>query len=205
MTFDDLLKYTVSRPLSHSLPPQRVSVFGSQADGGCTSISNNICNGTSVLNDGIIPALSGVSASPSSQWAAQLFTMTRSGTEDIILTVEFDGVTHDRVELAVFNCPERGIYAPQIQVYIASTSGISISLAANQSLTSTSCDYLLNFCVEFPAITITHYNLVFPYGINSNSVFLGEVTFMNYIDNVLCGSPELITSPRVPSPIVTTG
>ena len=184
-----------------------MSVFGSQADGGCTSISNNICNGTSVLNDGIIPALSGVSDSQSSQWAAQLFTMTRSGTEDIILTFRVDGVSHDRVELAVFNCPERGIYAPQVRVHLANTDGVSLLLVANQSLTNTSCDYLLNFCVDFPATAVvTHYNVIFPYQNNSNSVFLGEVTFFNYyIVEVVCDLPELITISRVPSPIVTTG
>ena len=196
----------MSRPLSHSLPPQRVSVFGSQAEGGCTSISNIICNGTSVLNDGIIPALSRVSDSPSSQWAAQLFTMTRSATEDIILTIEVDGVSHDRVEFAVFNCPDRGIYAPQVEVYFANSDGVSLALVTNQSLTNTSCDYLLNFCVDFPIAQVTHYNIIFPYQNNSNSVFLGEVKFINYIEyNIPCDLPELITSPRVHSPIVTTG
>ena len=195
----------MSRPLRHSLPPQRESVFGSQADGGCTSISNNICNGTSMLNDGDIPALSGVSDSPSSQWAAQLFTMTRSGTENIILTVEVDGVSHDRVELAVFNCPEREIYAPQVQVYFANSDGISLFMVANQSLTNTSCDYLLKFCVDFPTAEVTHYNVIFPYGINSNSVFLGELTFFNYIEEVVCVPPELITAPATLPPSATSG
>ena len=204
----------MSRPLSHSLPPQRVSVFGSQADGGCTSISNNICNGTSVLNDGIIPALYRVRSDNSSQWAAQLFTMTRSGTEDIILTFEVNGVSHDRVELAVFNCPERGIYAPQVQIYVANTGGVSLLLVANQSLANTSCaplvhscHYLLKFCVEFTtSVTVTHYNIVFPYRNDSNSIYLGEVIFMNSVVDVqFCGSPELITISRVPSPIVITG
>ena len=194
----------MSRPLSHSLPSQLVSVFGSQANGGCTSISNNICEGTSVLNDGTIPALSGVN-DVSSQWAAQLFTMTRSTTEDIILTIEVDGVSHDRVELAVFNCPDRGIYAPQVKVHLASTDGVSLELVANQSLTSTSCDYLLNFCVDFPSATVTHYNLVFPYRNGSNSVFLGEVTFMNYIDEVVCDPPELITGSVTLPPSATLG
>ena len=159
-----------------------------------------------MLNDGIIPALSGVSVNPSSQWAAQLFTMTRSGTEDIVLTIRVDGVSHDRVELAVFNCPERGIYAPQVEVYLASTDGVSLVPIANQSLTTTSCDYLLNFCVEFPTVVVTYYNIIFPYKNNSNYVFLSEVTFMNYIEDVVCDPPELITSPvTLPSPIVTTG
>ena len=69
---------------SRSLPSQLVSVFGSDVNGRCrcASISgtgNNICNGMSVLNDGIIPALSGVSQETNSEWAAQLFTMRRAG------------------------------------------------------------------------------------------------------------------------------
>ena len=34
------------------------------------SVHNNICNGTSVLNDSIIPALSGLSQETNSVWAA---------------------------------------------------------------------------------------------------------------------------------------
>ena len=72
----------VTRLIRHSLPPQLVSVFGSDVNGKCTSISgtgNNICNGTSVLNDGIISALSGTRQENNSEWAAQLFTMRRQG------------------------------------------------------------------------------------------------------------------------------
>ena len=65
-------------------------MFGSPMNGGCSSTSgtnNEICDGTSVLNEGILPALSGVSNDPASQWASELFTMRRSGTDPIIVSV----------------------------------------------------------------------------------------------------------------------
>ena len=177
-------------------------------NGRCTSIcgdNNNICNGTSVLNDGLIPALSGVSEDPQSQWAAQLFTMGRamSGTARIILSFEVEHNTYDRVELAVFNCPERGIYTPVVNVYIDTSfrperDGANLGFFnTNQSLLSTSCDHLIKFCVQFfGGVSAPYFNLEFPYQTNSNPsfVFLGEVTFLhNGAES--CGPPELITMP----------
>ena len=101
---------TVSWPIRHSLPPELESgLFGSPVNGGCSSTSgtnNEICDGTSVLNDGILPALSGVSNDSASQWASELFTMRRSGTDSIVLSLGvLTGHIHNRVELTVFNCP----------------------------------------------------------------------------------------------------
>ena len=110
----------MSRPISHSLPPELESgLFGSPVNGGCSSTSgtnNEICDGTSVLNDGILPALSGVSCDPASQWASELFTMRRSGTDPIAVSLELPSGTHNRVELTVFNCPQWGIYTPRVIV-----------------------------------------------------------------------------------------
>ena len=120
-------------------------------NGGCSSTSgtnNEICDGTSVLNDGILPALSGVSNNSAShdQWASELFTMRRSGTDQIALSVELPiGCTYNRMELTVFNCPQWGIYAPRVIVEIG---GLDI-IAANATLPDVSCKYLLKFCVEF--------------------------------------------------------
>ena len=101
---------TVSRPISHSLSPELESgLFGSPVDGGCSStsgINNEICDGTSVLNDGILPALIGVSNDSASQWASELFTMRRSGTDPIAVSLELPSGTYNQVELAVFNCPQ---------------------------------------------------------------------------------------------------
>ena len=113
----------MSRPIRHTLPPELESgLFGSLVNGGCSSTSgtnNEICDGTSVLNDGIIPAVSGVSNDPKSWWANELLTMRRSGTNQMVVSVEVPNVIHNHVELTVFNCPQLGIYAPHIIVYVA--------------------------------------------------------------------------------------
>ena len=165
--------------------------------------NNEICNGTSVLNDGVLPALSGVSSDPASQWANELFTMNRSGTDPIVVSVGLPVVTpapnHNRVELTVFNCPQWGIYAPQVTV---SSADLLIDIA-DGTLLVTSCEYLLKFCVRFRgAFSLTNFSLVFPYQNDSDFVFLGEITFLN--DPNPCAQPELITS-RIAPQNLTTG
>ena len=189
----------MSQPISHTLPPELESgLFGSPVNGGCSSISgtnNEICDGTSVLNDGILPALSGVSNDSASQWASELFTMRRSGTDRIVISVVLPSErTHDRVELTVFNCPQWGIYAPQIIVGIG---GLDIIVA---TLPDESCEYLLKFCVEFNlGVSVPNLNLIFPYQNNSDFIFLGEVTFINNpVQNSPCDLPQLITMREPP-------
>ena len=207
--------HAVTRPIRHTLPSQLMSVFGSDVNGRCTSISgtgSNICNGTSVLNDGIIPALSGVSQENNSEWAAQLFTMRRQGNERIIVSVEVPPTCLNSVQLTVFNCPQQGIYAPVVNVYSDSSlrSEINDSLPANESITNetliaTSCDHLIRFCVDFGSVfTLPYYILEFPYQNNSDFVFLNEVTFSN-LDGANCPLPELITMSVTPPLLTTTG
>ena len=175
-------------------------MFGSPVNGGCSSISgtnNETCDGTSVLNDGIIPALSGVSNDSASQWAEELFTMRRSGTDQIVVSVEVPGNLHNRVELTVLNCPQLGIYAPQVIVYITEPQ---VSMVANDTLPDVSCGYLRRFCVRFSGgFSVPNFNLVFPYQSNSDFVFLGEITFLNDPINS-CGPSELITMRGTPQP-----
>ena len=190
----------MSRPISHTLPRELESgLFGSPVNGGCSLTSgtnNDICDGTSVLNDGILPALSGVSSDPASQWASELFTMRRSGTDRIVISVVLpSGRIHNRMELAVFNCPQWGIYAPQIIVELANVGNI----VANVALPNVSCEHLLKFCVEFnTGVSIPNLILMFSYQNNSNFVFLGEVIFINIpVQNSPCDPPQRITM-RIP-------
>ena len=199
-----LFHFTVNRPIRHTLPPELESdLFGSPVNGGCSSISganNEICNGTSVLNDGILPALSGVNMSQSS-WTNELFTMRRSGTDQIVVSVEVPSGPHNRMELTVFNCPQLGIYAPQVIVYIATSlsANANLQMVANVTLSEVSCEYLWKFCIAF-GVSVPNINLVFPYQNNSDFVFLGEVTFLNDPDPTsLCGPPELITTRETPT------
>ena len=207
----------MTRPIRHTLPSQLMSVFGSDVNGRCTSISgtdSNICNGTSVLNDGIIPVLSGVSQENNSEWAAQLFTMRRQGNERIIVSVEVPPTCLNSVQLTVFNCPQQGIYAPAVNVYSYPSlrPEINGNLPANESitnetLTATSCDHLIRFCIDFGSVfTLPYYILEFPYQNNSDFVFLNEVTFSNLVD-APCPQPELITMTVTPLPsdYCTTG
>ena len=183
----------------HTLPQNRLeSLYGSDRNASC-SLKNNIgigdrvsCDGASVLNDGIISALDGVSSNQTSKWATELFTLRRpTPTARIILSFEVDSDNHDRMELVVFNCPGMGISLPIVDIYFDSSfrpdrSGSELgNLNLQQQLMGTSCDHLLVFCVQYSqtdAASPTRYiNLEFPPSniINSDFVFLGEVTFLN--------------------------
>ena len=114
-------------------------------------------------------ALSGTRQENNSEWAAQLFTMRRQGNERIIVSVEVPAVVHDSVLLTVFNCPQQGIYAPAVNIYadLALRSEITGSLPANrfitnETLTATSCDHLIKFCIKFrSSLLLPYYNLEF--------------------------------------------
>ena len=150
--------------------------------------NSNICNGTSVLNDGIIPTLSGVSEDPQSLWATELFTMTRPRVAGrIIVSFEVEPVTHNYVEVVVFNCPDLGINTPLINVYSSNSfrpeSGDKIlgNLLINYTFIDSSCSDLITYTIEFyEEISERYFNLEFPHvkGSNSSYVFLGEVAFL---------------------------
>ncbi len=184
----------------HSLPQLRLElIYGSQNNGSCINESQSlngipVCASTSVLNDGIIPILDGISSNETSSWATELFTL--SGEKGrIILSFEVDSMDHDRMELAVFNCPDMGIdsVTPRVDIYFDSLfrpDRIGYSqplgnLSTESQLVGTSCDHLLVFCVRYnisvDAPSPTHYiNLEFPGARQTGSkyVFLGEVTFL---------------------------
>ena len=174
----------------HSLPQQRLEVvYGSQENAGCTGLymdRNNTCNGTSVLNDGIIPDLDGVRNTSNSIWASQLFTM--SGTHGIIrLSFEVDNENHDSMELAVFNCPEMRISLSSVNVYFDSSfrrdrNNTTLGTFIMESqLMATSCDHLLLFCVKYNTTQppTRFINLEIANDGSADHVFLGEVTFLN--------------------------
>ena len=160
----------------------------------------NICNGTSVLNDGDTPTLYGVSEDPSSEWASQLFTMRRNGTDTVSLTFQLaSAVNRDRVEVAVFNCPQRRIYAPSIGVY----SNFQLlpqtrTFITNKTLQNASCSHLIKFCLDFGlSTTLRFFTLEFPYETDSDYVFLGEVSFFDG-GSLSCDAPELINATTYP-------
>ena len=216
-----LLSHAVSHPIAHSLPHEfMVSVYGSQINGRCTSMTEgipgdsiSICDGTSVLNDGIVKTLGQISNDPQSQWAGQLFTMNRTLTPTGVannITLSFkvgeQRIDHDRIEIVVFNCPQKGIYAPTVTVVIdtsfrprAGTFGFFLTSA---SLQATSCNHLLKFCVKFNTLSSQFYSIQFPYQEGSDLVFVSEVTFLNAAGEP-CDPrmPEAIAAPTSTLPI----
>ena len=124
--------------------------------------------------------------------ATELFTLNGERGR-IILSFEVDSMDHDRMELAVFNCPNMGIDSPMVDIYFdfsfrPDRTGMNRTLgnlSTESPLVGTSCDHLLVFCVKYntcvKAPSPTHYiNLVFPRASQTGSmyVFLGEVTFL---------------------------
>ena len=184
----------------HTLPQNRLeSLCGSDKNASC-SVKNNIgigdrvsCDGTSVLNDGHIPALDRANCGLNSQWGIELFTLTRpTPNANIILSFEVDSNDHDCMKLAVFSCPEVGVSFQLVNIYFDSSfrpDRVDNQLLGNLNIESqlmrTCCDHLLVFCVqysdaapstryinlEFPSLSITNFSDIF--------VFLGEVTFLN--------------------------
>ena len=144
--------------------------------------NNNICAGTSVLNDGVIPAVD----TSNTAWASQLFTL--DGNRRVIrLSFELESENHDRMELAVFNCPEMGIGLSSVTVYFDSSfrpdrdDSTLGTFNTDSQVTDTSCDHLLVFCVKYDTtMPRTRFiNLEIPPASSRDYVFLGEVTFLN--------------------------
>ena len=203
----------MSVPIRHSLPDHRtVSKFGSSEDGNCLQIRRSsepdiyrgsICNGTSVLNDGIIPTLSNVSNDSMSFWAAELLTMRQVGNVPTVLSFEVMNQSYDCVELAVFNCPQMNMSASRLGIYqddsfrpgrefgeIDSSMGTAIKL--NHSLNNVLCDHLLKFYVSFMPVKSSYFNIEFPVLNSINYMFMGEVLFLTGAGDCEQRLPELI-------------
>ena len=182
----------VSVPTRHSLPNNRlIPMFGSLKNGSCSSAVSSayrggICDGTSVLNDNIIPALN-VSDDSKSVWASQLLTMKRGSNGPIVLSFEVENQFYDCIALAVFNCPERGMNASIFNIYSdisfrPERSNVSLGneIKANHSLSNYSCEYLLKFYVSSQSTQSSYFNIEFPnYTEVISHVFVGEVSFFS--------------------------
>ena len=189
----------MSVPIRHSLPDSRtVSEFGSSDDGNCLQIlrssehsdiyRGSVCDGTSVLNDGIIPALSNVSNDSMSFWAAELLIMRQVRNVPIVLSFEVMNQSYDCMELAVINCPQMNINVARLSIYqedsfrpgrdfgeTESSLGTNIK---NHSLNNASCDHLVKFYVSFMPINCSYFNIEFSMLNSTNYVFMGEVSFL---------------------------
>ena len=124
----------------------------------------SICNGTSVLTDGIIPAPSNVSNDSGSLWASQLLTLSQSNKR-IVLSFELENQVYDCVELAVVNCPQRHWNASMINIYSDTSfrpermnDSLGTNVKADYVLSNTSCDYLVKFYVSFKPVNSSYFN-----------------------------------------------
>ena len=184
----------MSVPIRHSLPDARtVSKFGSSENGNCSQIRHSsehsdihhggVCDGTSVLNDGIIPALSNVSNDSMSIWAAELLTMKQVRNVPIVLSFEVMNQSYDCMELAVFNCPQMNMNASRLSIYQDNSfrpgretdRSLGTNIKTNHSLNNASCDYLY---VSFMPVNSSYFNIEFPVFNSTNYVVMGEVSFL---------------------------
>ncbi len=140
-------KFYVVFPRLYSYPGGNpiMSVNGSSENGNCnlTTSERPRCRDptTSVLQDGIIPTLTGLDGD---MWASQLLTMNTTNSS-IAITFNFLNITpsydgFERVEVMMFNCPEWGISVDSITLF-----GLNTTVSIGNVLTTvtpaiTSCD-----------------------------------------------------------------
>ena len=164
---------------------------------------DSICNGTSVLNDGIIPALSNISNDSMSFWTAKLLTMRQVEDVQIVLSFEVMNQSYDCVELAVFNCPEMDMNASRLGIYQDNSfrqgrafgrtdSSLGTDIKPDHSLNNTSCNYLLKFYVSFMPLNSSYFNIEFPVLNSINYMLMGEVLFLTGAGDCEQWPPELI-------------
>ena len=108
---------------------------GSSATGHCSSVGSTGVISTcadpisSVLFDGIIPTLTGLDGD---MWASQLLTLQRTSSRvsalfDFTDTAGYGGL-FGRLEVVMFNCPERRISASTIRVLTSSSPSVNPTL-----------------------------------------------------------------------------
>ena len=193
------------------------SVNGSSETMGCTSPLEDsggvtVCRSQSYLVDGCSPDID----TSTSDWASQLVTVRRNErTSDIdvshvLLTFGFEtAVTLTGIDIDLFHCPEQGIGAPRIAVYI----NWEYNLAFNQSFlflfhvlpSQSSCDSLSAVHISWDLLSAglschtVHIVILFDWT-SIQWVYIGEVRFI-HADGVPIPSACL---PLSPSPTTFT-
>ena len=183
------MKYSLDTPAS--------SVNGSNITSFCSnSLATTNCT-SSVVLDGHIPTLTGLD---SDMWASQLLTIQNQESQftfDFTNTPDFQRV--ERVEVAMFNCPQWGIGVQTIMILGDDGS----TLAVENIGEPTSCDSLIKVCI--PVITTDPVLTVrFHLAENTDWLHLAEVSF--YGGSSLCPVRQqvLVTSPPPPPAAETT-
>ena len=184
---------------------------GSSATGHCSSVSRrnsliSTCTDptSSVLFDGVIPILTGLDGD---MWASQLLTLQRATSTRVSALFDFTDTAgyvglSGRLEVVMFNCPEKGISASTIRVSSSSSPSVSPTLLMAVNIDITSCYSLVRVCTPIsttqPSIT-----LEFVTGATSDMVYLAEVTFYAASSASTC-PPDTIITTAPPDTIITT-
>ena len=181
---------------------------GSSATGNCSSVTIasfswlSRCDAptSSVLFDNNVPTLTG------NMFASQLLTLqlmqnTISTHRELIF--DFTGTSTsfrvERVELVMFNCPERGIAVQDIRLHTApSIIDDRIEVQTFPVPNITSCDSLVRICIT-ESIVQPVISLQFFLPVRSTLTYLAEVTFYRSgscpPDTIITASPQDTTSP----------
>jgi hypothetical protein len=142
------------------------------------------------LFDNNIPTLNDLDGN---MWARELLTIGRNSSSLLILFYftdmpDYRGIR--RIELVMFNCPEWGIGAQQITVFLLSTSGSDFLIGKEVNPIITSCDSLVRVCIpQFTASEVI--SLAFN---NLDWVYIAEVIFYGAGSSSIC-PPDIIITP----------
>ena len=178
--------------------PQGIdSVNGSSGNMGCTcplvdSGGVTVCESQSYLVDGVSPYIN----TSTSDWASQLVTVRSNNGPDlnfphVLLTFGFDtAVSLTRIEMDLFLCPDWGVGAPDITVYLnkdynlANTNISTLPFVPpdGNSLQS-SCDSLSTVNISGDSFKASSYHtihILVPLSQDSSIewVYVGEVRFI---------------------------
>ena len=183
------------KPQVQVLPEGIESVNGSSTDMGCTSAlvdSGDVmtCNSQSYLVDGCSPDID----TSISDWASQLVTVRRNERTfilpfaHVLLTFGFDtAVSLSGIEIDLFLCPDWGIGAPRITVYL----NVGYNFVFNLSLPFTpvqpsqsSCDSLTTVHLSGDSLSVSSYrtfHIIVELSLDSSIewVHIGEVRFLS--------------------------
>ena len=180
---------------------------------GCTSaLVNNsdvmTCNSQSYLVDGCSPDID----TSTSDWASQLVTVRRNeGTAAVpfahaLLTFGFDtAVSLTGIEMDLFLCPDWGIGAPHIRVYVNEEYNLAfmfgLSFLRFVEPSQSSCDSLTTVHLSGDTLSVSSYRtfhiLVDLYRSSIQWVHIGDVRFLSEGDGPAAGT--CLPTPLPPS------
>ena len=182
------------KPQVQVLPEGIQSVNGSSTDMGCTSAlvdSGDVttCNSQSYLVDGCSPDID----TSTSNWASQLVTVRRNeGTlalpfAHVLLTFGFDtAVALTVIEIDLFLCPDWGIGALHIRVYVDEeydfVFNLSLPFTPPVQPSQSSCDSLTTVHLSGDTLSVSSYrtfHIIVDLSHNSSIewVHIGDVRF----------------------------